>query len=156
MAASGEYLVIGHSLGGVLLRSALCGLAADTRMPSRLFLLASPVVPARLAQRLRGHVLFRALTRDCGDLLGSPARMAFIGEPPVPTTSIAGTRGLSGRFDPFDGERNDGIVASSEVRAHWVEDHVEVRTVHTFLPSSAQVAAIVLDRVAAVARERPE
>src|ERR1035437_9581561 len=46
LADAGEYILIGHSLGGLLLRSALAALPAGTRAPTRVFLLGSPTQPA--------------------------------------------------------------------------------------------------------------
>src|SRR5512138_3517547 len=52
LAATGSYVVIGHSLGGVLLRAALNALPHDTARPRHVYLLGSPVLPSRLAVRL--------------------------------------------------------------------------------------------------------
>ena len=92
LAAQGDYVLIGHSLGGVLLRAALNTLPSGTRLPRHLFLLGSPQQPARLAQKLHKNPVYRAFTRDCGQLLGShtgcpksdplryrqPASLAFV------------------------------------------------------------------------------
>src|SRR6202034_4433106 len=43
IADAGEYVLIGHSLGGVLLREALRDLPRAVRRPTRLFLLGSPI-----------------------------------------------------------------------------------------------------------------
>jgi len=48
LAVQGDYVLVGHSLGGVLLRAALNDLPPDTRRASHLFLLGSPVRAARL------------------------------------------------------------------------------------------------------------
>ncbi|SDH94227.1 hypothetical protein SAMN05216603_11748 [Pseudomonas benzenivorans] len=148
LAERGDYVLIGHSLGGVLLRAAVNRLPAATRRPRHLFLLGSPLRPALLAQRLAGNPLYRVLTRDCGQLLGSPARMAEIGPVPVPTTGIVGVRGLPLERSPFRGEANDGVVSIAEVSADWLSDQVQLPIVHTFLPSSRRVAAIILQRLA--------
>ena len=148
LAERGDYVLIGHSLGGVLLRAAINSLPAATRRPRHLFLLGSPLRPALLAQRLAANPLYRVLTRDCGQLLGSAARMAEIGPVPVPTTGIVGVRGLPPERSPFRGEANDGVVSIAEVSADWLGDQVQVPIVHTFLPSSRRVADIILQRLA--------
>ncbi len=148
LAQRGDYVLIGHSLGGVLLRAAINRLPAATRRPRHLFLLGSPLKPALLAQRLAGNPLYRLLTRDCGQLLGSPARMAEIGPVSMPTTGIAGVRGLPPARSPFRGEANDGVVSLAEVSADWLSDQVQVPIVHSFLPSSRRVATIILQRLA--------
>lgn len=148
LAGQGDaYVLVGHSLGGLLLRAAMAVLPVGTPAPRHLFLLGSPVQAPRLAQRLRRHWVYRKATGDCGQLLGSAERMAAVSKTRVPTTSIAGTRGLSGRRSPFGGEVNDGVVAVSELQAAWIGEQVEVAAIHTVLPASRQVADIILQRV---------
>jgi pimeloyl-ACP methyl ester carboxylesterase len=143
----GEYVVIGHSLGGILLRAALRELPPGSRMPNTLFLLGSPVVASQLALRLRRNPLFRAVTRDCGKLLGSDRRMSSVPEAIVPTVAIAGTKGWRGRLSPFGAEPNDGIVSIGEVGAKWISEEIRVPVAHTLLPSSRRVAEIMLERI---------
>ena len=147
LAAGGDYVLIGHSLGGVLIRAALNALPAETCLPSHVFLLGSPLQPARLAQMLGVYPLYRQLTGDCGQLLGSAVRMGEIGSVPAPTTGIAGIRSLPWKPDPFNGEANDGVVAISEVSADWLVDQVRIEIAHTLLPSSNGVGEIILDRL---------
>ena len=148
-SARGDYVVIGHSLGGVLLRAALAELPTATPLPTTLFLLGSPVFASRLATRLRGNVLFRAITRESGRVLGSSERMLSIPAPPVPTVAIIGTRGLHGRLSPFAQEANDGVVALSEVSADWLDETLHVPVMHTLLPSSQLVSRLMLQRIQA-------
>lgn len=148
LAAQGDYILIGHSLGGVLLRAAINALKPETRQPRQVFLLGSPMRPARLAQRLQGKLLFRLQTGDSGRLLGSEARMREIASLSAPTTVIIGTRGMSTKHGPFAGEENDGLVALSEATAPWVSDEVRVPVIHTFLPISRRVSAVILQRLA--------
>jgi pimeloyl-ACP methyl ester carboxylesterase len=147
LSSRGKYVVIGHSLGGVLLRAALAELPPGTPMPKMLFLLGSPVLPSRLAMRLRVNVLFRTITRDSGYLLGSSQKMQTIPKPKVHTIAILGTRGIRGRLSPFGQEPNDGVVAVSEASADWLDETVRVPVVHTLLPASREVAQIMLGRI---------
>ncbi len=142
-----ELILIGHSLGGVLIRDALRHLPTNCRRPKHLFLLGSPVHSSNLARKLAGNILFRVLTRDCGQLLGSAQRMAAIGPTTIPTTSIVGTRGLTGNLSPFRNEENDGVVSVKEVSAEWIKDQAKVPVIHSFLPSSKLVARIILRRL---------
>jgi pimeloyl-ACP methyl ester carboxylesterase len=148
IARAGDYAVIGHSLGGVLLRSALSKLPQGVDQPKHLFLLGSPMRSARLAKGLRSRLLFRAMAGDCGQLLASDQRMSLIGSASTNTTVIIGTRGFQGARSPFKSELNDGVVAESEVRANWAPDEVFVPVIHTLLPASALVAEIILERLA--------
>jgi pimeloyl-ACP methyl ester carboxylesterase len=147
LARQGDYILIGHSLGGVLIRAALAGLHADVPRPRHLFLLGSPVQPSRLARRLRFNPIFRALTRDCGQLLGSGRRMRGIKVPNVPVTAVTGTRAAPRVLGLFGNEPNDGIVSASETFADWIEDRVEIPVVHTLLPSSLEAADAILRRL---------
>lgn len=147
IAAQDEYLLIGHSLGGVLLRAAVNSLPVEIRRPEYLFLLGSPVRAARLAQRLKHNPVFRLLTQDCGQLLASVQRMSEIGSVTVPTIGIAGVKGPFWKQSPFGDELNDGVVSLSEVSAEWLSEQIQLPTIHTLLPSSKQVARIILERV---------
>jgi pimeloyl-ACP methyl ester carboxylesterase len=144
LASQGEYVLIGHSLGGVLLRSALSELPATNRSPKHVFLLGSPVSASRMAKKLSEGMLFRMMTGDCGQLLSSSERMAKIAGLTVPNTSIVGIKGINGKFSPFLDELNDGVVALSETSADWINDEIRVPVIHTFLPSSALVANALL------------
>ncbi len=147
VASDGDYALIGHSLGGVLLRSALNKLPSGVKQPKHVFLLGSPIKSARLAKGLRSRFLYRAMTGDCGQLLASDQRMGAIGAIRAKTTLIIGTRGLQIARRPFKGEINDGVVAASEARADWAAEEVLVPIIHTFLPASTRVAEIILQRL---------
>lgn len=143
----GNYILIGHSLGGVLIRAAVNSLHSSIHKPNHVFLLGSPIKPARLAQKLRSNIVFRFVTRDCGNLLASEDRMKCIGPLSQPVTSIIGVKGISWKSGPFHGEENDGVVSVSEVSAEWLLDEVRLPIVHTLLPSSQQVAQVILERI---------
>jgi pimeloyl-ACP methyl ester carboxylesterase len=147
LAQRGEYVVVGHSLGGVLIRAALAQGPANMRLPNSLFLLGSPVLPSHLARRLRNNKLYRGITRDSGQLLGSARRMRAIPAPKVRSVAILGTHGVHGRWSPFGEEDNDGIVAVSEASAPWLDEILRVPVIHTLLPSSRAVAELMLARI---------
>ncbi|PRC92985.1 esterase/lipase family protein [Solimicrobium silvestre] len=147
LAASENYIVVGHSLGGVLLRAALNSLPANTNRPRHIFLLGSPIHPSRLAQRLKHNILFRALAGDCGQLLSSSERMDQVGALNEPTTSIVGVRGVVITKMFFGDAPNDGVVSVAEASATWISDQRQVSTVHMLLPSSRRVAEIICKTV---------
>ncbi|HYP69062.1 MAG TPA: alpha/beta fold hydrolase [Thiobacillaceae bacterium] len=148
LATHGDYVLIGHSLGGVLLRAAVASLPAGTRLPHRIFLLGSPVRVARIARKLQRNWIYRMLAGDCGQLLGSQARMADIGAHSTPTTSILGIAGWRGRFSLFGNEMNDGIVSVSEASAEWINERICLPAIHTYMPSNKRVFQIILERIA--------
>lgn len=147
VAPQGKYVLIGHSLGGVLLRSALSKLPQGVNPPEHLFLLGSPIRSARMARGLRKRCLYRALTGDCGQLLASNRRMNAIGSGEIQTTSIIGTKGFNGQLSPFSDAPNDGVVAASELHADWITDEVYVPVIHTLLPASCKVSDVLLNRL---------
>ncbi len=151
------YVLIGHSLGGVISRYLLTGPAPPANLPQKLFLLGSPVNPARLAVSLKHRALFRLFSGDAGQLLGSGDRMAAIGAPSallgVPCCAFVGMKGISNKaIAPFYGESNDGVVAFSEVTAPWLtqDDRCELVNVplpHTLLPASSTIGKAILSRL---------
>jgi len=148
LAEKGSYAVVGHSLGGVLLRAALNSLPSAVRQPRHLFLLGSPVQPSRIAQWLGANPVYRGLAGDCGQLLGSTARMEEIGPTTVPTTAIVGRRGLPWPARHLPCHAAALTVSVAEASAEWIEDQVVVDCVHTLLPASRRVGEIILERLA--------
>ncbi len=148
IAEQGSYAVVGHSLGGVLLRAALKDLPAGTARPAGLFLLGSPISASRMARRLGPSFLFRALAGECGQLLGSKERMAQLGTSADPVTAVIGVRGVTGRRSPFGEEANDSMVAVSEASAPWLTRKIEIPVIHTLLPASSKTARIIVDDLA--------
>jgi len=147
LARRGDYILIGHSLGGVLLRGALAALPEGVAPPRHVFLVGSPVHAARLAGLLQRNPLFRLLTRDCGQLLASHERMQQVASVGSPVTAIVGERPvvLTQRF--FGSDANDGVVSTSETRADWLTDTVSIPVMHSFLPGSPRVAEVILRRL---------
>jgi pimeloyl-ACP methyl ester carboxylesterase len=139
-AEEGEpYAVVGHSLGNVITR--LC-LARLTRL-QRFIMLAPPNRPPVMARALEKNPVFRGLTRDAGEKLLDPRFYERLPVPSCPALVVAGTRGPSQRFLPFQGEPSDGVVLVEETRLPGVP-HVEVPAIHTFIMNDAQVAALTL------------
>ena len=150
LAASDDYVLVGHSLGGVLLRSAVNKLQVGTTLPVHMFLLGSPIRASSIARKLSKRLVYKFLTGDCGKVLSSESRMLSIGTSKVKQTNITniiGVRGLKGRFSPFGVELNDGVVSVSETSAPWIKDEVHVPVNHTLLPSSSIVARLITDRL---------
>jgi pimeloyl-ACP methyl ester carboxylesterase len=145
----GPYVVVGHSLGGVLLRAAINKLSPLNELPKHVYLLGSPIEPSRLATKLKRNLIFRALAGDSGQLLGSAERMRAVKALSVPTTAIIGVRGVIATKAQFGRDANDGVVAKSEVSAEWFAGRHEVPVMHTLLPSNADVAQIIIQALLA-------
>jgi len=64
LSAKGPYAVIGHSLGGVLLRSAIPRVSGPA--PEHLIMLGTPNRPPRLAHLLGVYWVYRRLMGQCG------------------------------------------------------------------------------------------
>ena len=146
--ADGEYVVIGHSLGGLLLRAAIADLAPEVPRPRRVVMIGTPNQSPRLARHFLGAFWFRAINGDAGRMLASPERMAAIPTPEVPFTIIAGTSGPRGSWSPFGNEANDGLVAVAETRMGGDEEFIELPVLHPFMPYDRRVSRLVMERCA--------
>lgn len=148
IASKDNYIVVAHSLGGVLLRATLNSLTEKTKKPLHIFLLGSPIQPSRLALSLKNNFLYKSLTGECGQILGSKNRMGKIGEVKLPVTSIVGDHGIFFTKQLFNNEQNDGLVATSEASADWLNSQIHVPTIHSLLPSSKHVSNVILQQLA--------
>jgi hypothetical protein len=141
VAALGPYAVIGHSLGGVLLRSALPQMTGPP--PRHLVMLGTPNRTPRLAGMLGVHWVYRRLMGECGTNLTSSAFYADLPVPEVPYTIVAGTAGPRGRWSPFGDEANDWIVAISETRVREHDPLVLLPVTHTFMMNNLEVHRVI-------------
>jgi hypothetical protein len=137
------FILVGHSLGAVLIRAALPSLG---RPPAACFLLASPSCACRAARFFNRDPLFRLYTRDMGRTLADPEFFASLPVPSAPSRIYAGTGGFRGRRSPFRGEANDGILAVSETAVPSMP-LVSVPAAHTFIMNSPIVARDIVDTV---------
>jgi len=142
------FILVGHSLGCVLIRSALPGLQGPE--PQACFFLAPPSKASRAAKAFRDTPLYRALNGEMGQLLSDPAFMESLPVPKVPTRVYAGNKGLRGKHSPFGLEPNDGILAVSETPLFEGQSIIELPMIHTFIMNSQRV----LDDIVEVARAK--
>lgn len=144
---------VGHSLGGLILRAALC---ETPPFPcGRLVLLGVPNRGALSVRRLQA----KGWTRALPGLLGRCARelyrdapwLASIGRPPLETGVIVGTR----RFDPLNPsawinrlhgatEDSDGTVECDSARLEGATAILTLDVGHTFMPADDGVIAAVI------------
>lgn len=147
LAARGPYITVGHSLGGLLLRSALDEVGMDLPQPTRLFMLATPSRSPKLARWIKRNFFYRLYTGDSGQLLADHVRMAAIPKPPTSYTIIAGVGGSRADWSPFRGNLNDWIIGLDEATVADGEDLVTVPAGHTFIMSRREVAEVIIQRV---------
>lgn len=142
--AEGEpFLLVGHSLGSVLVRGTLQKIA-DLPLAACVFL-APPQRACRAARFFSGHPLYRLLNGEMGQLLADPAFFADLPLPQVPTRVFAGNAGPRAAWLPFEGEPNDGILAVEETRARDGDEVLEVPALHTFIMNSRRVAEGIVE-----------
>jgi hypothetical protein len=141
IAVGGDYGVVGHSLGGLLLREALARMAGPP--PRRLVMIGTPNRPPRTARIASRFFPFRWFARECGAHLASAAFYATLPRPTVPYTLIAGTRGLTATWGPFGSEPNDGLVAVNEARIGEEDEVLTFPVAHTFMMNDPEVQRAV-------------
>ncbi len=149
IAAEGEpYALVGHSLGGLILRIALGVDPPLAPEPQILVMVGTPNRVPRRATRVRRWWPYRVLGGEAGQLLADPA--FFAGLPPIvtPYRIIAGTAGRRGRRSPFGAEPNDGTVSVGETRVSPADSPIVVPVHHTFMLNDPEVRRVVVDLVA--------
>jgi pimeloyl-ACP methyl ester carboxylesterase len=144
------YIVIGHSLGGVLARAALPSLR---RKPHALFLLAVPACACRSARFFYRRWWFRLLTGSMGQFLADAQRMQTLPQPTVPTKIYAGNKGSRRWWMPLGDTPHDVIVAVTETQLPGVPLAV-VPSVHSFIMNSRLVTADIIQTAHAVVAEK--
>lgn len=132
-----SYALVGHSLGTVIIRTALGQL--EGRMPAACFFLAPPMVACRAARFFSRYRLYRLLTGEMGRLLAVDEFMRQLPMPPTFTRIYAGVGGPRAAWLPFGMEANDGILGVSEATGGFEASAVEVPSLHTFIMNSARV-----------------
>ena len=137
-----RYVVIGHSLGGLLLRAALAKLSAGA-LPSHLIMMGTPHRPPRLAVRCQALWPYRLINGECGQILAQPGFFDQLPAPAIPYTIIAGSRGWMGWGSPFRSEPNDGLVAVSETRVCANDVPLVLPVRHTFMMNDSGVREVI-------------
>ena len=143
--------LLGHSLGGLLLRLAL------DRVPEarvhRLVMLGTPSGGSRMGRLASRRLPFRLFARECGRFLATLEEFNRLSPLRMPTTVIAGTGGPRGRFSPFGNEVNDGLVSVAEAALAGAEV-IQLPVLHTIMMDSPSVRERVLAAFAQPTREK--
>jgi hypothetical protein len=140
------FILVGHSLGTVLLRSVYPSLR---NAPVACFFIAPPARACRAARALAGHRIYRFATGQMGQLLADPKFMNALPVPGCATRIYAGTGGPVGAHFPFGHERNDGILCVEETLIPGIPV-TAVKKVHTFIMNAAVIADDIGKMAAAV------
>lgn len=130
------YVIVGHSMGGLLARASLSFL--QDHLPLHLVLLASPSRPPLLAGQAVRSRIYRRITTDCGQRAASPEFYKNLPKPIIPTTIIAGTGGPRSRWLPYGYEANDGAMSVQDTYLGPEYEVIQVPSIHTFIMNSRQ------------------
>lgn len=134
------FACIGHSLGGLLLRSAL----GQTRyQPRHVIFLGTPQRSPLLARKYRRLWPYRIVNGEMGQLLADDGFFAGLPEVLAPLTIVAGTAGRTGQWSPFGDAPNDGIVSVAETMLGPGDRPVLVDAHHTFLMNHRDVRSVI-------------
>ncbi len=143
---SRAYVLIGHSLGSVLLRSVLPRLE---RPPAGCFFIGPPSRACVMARRFAGFLPYRLFTGEMGQLLAQESFMQAVPLPDCPALVYAGTAGPRWRFYPLGDEANDAILKVSETQLPGVS-LVPIAARHTLLMNSRHLVRHLIDSALAL------
>ena len=129
-----HYALVGHSLGTVIIRSALGQL--ENRPPSACIFLAPPMRACKAAKFFSRFWPYKWLMGEMGQLLAQDAFMQGLPMPAVPTRIYAGVAGPRASWLPFGMQANDGILSLSEATGDFTAQAVQVPALHTFIMNS--------------------
>jgi thioesterase domain-containing protein len=150
LAAGGEaYALVGHSLGGLILRIALATDPPLGAPPRRLLMIGTPNRMPRRAVRIRRLWPYQVLTGEAGRRLADAAFFDSLPPVSVPYTIIAGTAGRRGARGPFEHQLNDGTVAVEETLVSAADVPILLPVRHTFMLMNRGVRAKVVELLAA-------
>ena len=134
--------LVGHSLGGLLLRLALVQVP---ELPvGRLIMLGTPNRGSRVGGYFSRWRPFRLFTRTCHRLLTFPAAFGLAAAPAAPYVVVAGTAGPRHPRYIFKDRPNDGIVSVEETRVDDETTPQEVPALHSFIMDHPAARALVL------------
>jgi pimeloyl-ACP methyl ester carboxylesterase len=148
---TGHYALIGHSLGTVVIRTALGQL--EGRLPSGCFFLAPPMTACRAARFFSAFWPYRLLMGEMGQRLANEAFMRQLPMPATFTRIYAGVGGPRAAWLPFGMAPNDGILSLDEATGPYAALGVEVSALHTFIMNSRQVVEDMLGTLETLGRQ---
>lgn len=140
-----EVFFVTHSLGALVVRSALAGdpAWAAERVPRRVVMIAPPSQGSSLAQALGDFLPFAMIGGPAGQELARGA-LRDLPAPSCPFGIIAASRGSDGGYNPWLPGDDDGIVSVEETRLAGADDHLVLKALHTFVMKDPRTIAATL------------
>lgn len=135
-AGGGRYHLVGHSLGNIVIREGFRG--GYPPGLGRVVMLAPPNRTAKLAQKLKRNLLFRAFAGDSGQKLGSEDFYAGLPAPSVEFAVLAGDRG----HRLLSREPNDGVILVETTRLEGMKEFRVLHRTHTFIMNARETFAL--------------
>jgi len=131
----GQFDVVSHSMGGIVLRTAVATRLVGPERVRRAVMLAPPSRGSELAEALRGRAVYRRMLGPAGQQLGIGAESAPLALPPIPFAwgVIAARRTLVPMAERIFGGPTDGRVSVARARAVGMSDFLVVNRAHPFL-----------------------
>ena len=134
------YIMIGHSMGSVLTRAILPGLA---HKPSACFFLTPPTRVCKVARTLTPNPLVKLLGGEFGQLLANEQFMDSLPSTGIPMKIYAGVAGPRGRYSPFGEELNDGVLTVQEASIPGIPLQM-IPILHPFIMNSKIVTQDII------------
>jgi len=138
-----------HSLGGILVRQYLQ--AHTVPELGRVVMLSPPNSGSEIADRLRGHALYRWVMGPAGSELGTGADSIVrrLGALSAECGIIAGSASMDPWFGAWLPKPNDGKVSVASAQLDGMRDFLVVPRTHAFIMRADEVISEVLNFLAA-------
>ena len=134
-----EINFVTHSMGGLVVR-AWTRDYHDCRV-GRMVMIAVPNLGSRMADRLKGNLLFKIIYGAPTQQLGTDPD-GYIAKLPVPGFEfavIAGMAGTPGGYNPLVPGDDDGTVSVASTRLPGATDSIAVKSLHSFVMNQSSV-----------------
>lgn len=138
-----DFIVVTHSLSSVLTRAVLPKIS---HKPAACFFLAPPTQAYDAARRLAPRRWYRLLAGEMGQLLANHEFMSNLPVPEMPTKIYAGDAGFTGKYSPFEGQPNDGVLRVKERLLPVIPVQI-VPSLHIFIMNNRMIASDITEKV---------
>jgi len=137
--------VVTHSMGGIVLRTAVARGMIPADRVRRVVMLAPPSRGSELADVLRERWVYRRVLGPAGQQLGTGTDSVPLALPPIPFPCgvIAGRRTFVPMAQRVFGGPTDGRVSVARARAEGMADFMVVNRAHPFLMWSPEVLGAI-------------